>query len=182
MTARAEIGGARSVRGWRIAVWGGAALLLLAPAVATRLSDEMQWDAGDFILVGAMLLGGCGLWELAIRKSGSRAYGAGAGIAAAAAFLLFLVNGAVGLIGNEDQPVNLIYLGVIAVGLAGAVVGRFRPQGMARAMAVTAGAQMLAGAVAVTLVPDLRGFLLGTALFTPLWLLAAWLFGKAARN
>jgi hypothetical protein len=129
-----------------------------------------------------MLLAGCGLWELAIRKSSSRTYGAGAGVAVAAAFLLFLVNGAVGIVGSEDEPVNLIYLGVIAVAVIGAVIARFRPRGMARAMAVTAGAQVLAGAVAVTLVPDIRGFLLGTALFAPIWLLAAWLFHKAARN
>ena len=182
MTAQAEIGGARSVRGWRIAVWGGAALLLLAPAVATRLSDEMQWDSRDFILVGAMLLAGCGLWELAIRKSGSWTYAAGAGVAAAAAFLLFLVNGAVGIIGNEDDPVNLVFLAVIAVAIAGAAVARFRPRGMALAMAVAAGAQVLAGVAAVILVPDVRGFLVGTALFTPMWLLAAGLFRKAART
>jgi hypothetical protein len=168
------------VRGWRVAVWGAAALLLLAPAAATRLSGEMQWSPGDFILVGTMLLAGCGLWELAIRRSGSWTYAAGAGIAAAAAFLLFLVNGAVGIIGNEDQAVNLIFLAVIAVAAGGALLGRFRPRGMARAMAAAAGAQLLAGAATVALVPDVRGFLLGTALFVPLWLLSAWLFGKAA--
>jgi hypothetical protein len=180
MTARAE--GRQSGKGWRLALWGGAAALMLAPAIATQLSDEMAWDAGDLILVGAILLAGCGLGELVMRKTSSWAYRAGAGVAVAAAFLLFLAAGAVGIIGSEDEPANLLYLGVIALGLAGAVLARFRPRGMARALAVTAAAHLLAGAIGIVLVPDLRGFLVGTGLFTPLWLLSAWLFARAARE
>ena len=179
MTAQADSG---YERGLRIAVWGGAALLMLAPAVATRLSDEMRWDAGDFILVGAMLLAGCGLFELAMRKSGSWAYRAGAMVAVAAAFLIFLAAGAVGIIGGEDEPANLLHLGVIALASAGALAARFRPRGMARAMAAAAVAQGAAGIVGMILVPDVRGFLAATALFTPLWLLSAWLFRKAAQR
>jgi hypothetical protein len=49
-------------------------------------------------------------------------------------------------------------------------------------MAVTAGAQVAAAALAVAMVPDVRGFLVGTAMFVPLWLLSSWLFGRAARE
>jgi hypothetical protein len=178
MTGQARIG--RGEQGLRIAMWGGAAALMLAPAVATQLSDEMRWTLADFLLVGAMLLAGCGLFELLLRKSDSWAYRAGALVAVGAAFLLFLAAGAVGIVGGEDEPANLIHLGVIALAAAGALVARFRARGLARAMAVTAGAQVLAGIVGLVLVPDLWGFVLGTALFTSLWLLSAWLFAKAA--
>jgi hypothetical protein len=47
---------------------------------------------------------------------------------------------------------------------------------------VTAGAQLLAGLVAVALVQDYRGFLVGAGLFTALWLSSAWLFAKAERD
>jgi uncharacterized membrane protein YoaK (UPF0700 family) len=180
MTGRARTGESGVASPWRIAVWGGAAALLAVPAVATQVSDEMQWDAADFILAGAVLLAGCGLWELAMRRSGNWAYSAGAGLAIAAALLLLLVNGAVGFIGSEADPVNSIFLGVIAVGLVGAAVARLRSRGMALAMAVTAGAQVAAGIAGAMLVPDIRGLIVGTALFTPLWLLSAWLFRKAA--
>jgi hypothetical protein len=182
MTARTDDEGGSGGQGWRIALWGGAAALMLTPAVAARLSDQMAWDSGDFILVGAILLAGCGLGELVMRKTSSWAYRGGAAIAVAAAFLLFLAAGAVGIIGSEDEPANLLYLGVIALGLAGAVLARFRPRGMARALAVTAGAHVLAGVIAIVLVPDVRGFLFATGLFTPLWLLSAWLFAKADRD
>lgn len=179
MAGSAEIQGMRGRSRWRPAVWGGAALLLLAPLAAAQVSDEMAWSAGDFILVGALLAAACGAWELAVRKSGSGAYRAGVAVAVAVAILVFLVNGAVGIIGNEDDPANLVFFGVPTLALGGAIVARFRAAGMARAMAVTAGGQVAAGALAFSLVPDLRGFLVGTAMLVPLWLLSAWLFRRA---
>ncbi len=173
--------GANGARRWRMAVWGGAAALILAPAIATRLTDEMAWGPADFILVAALLAAGCFIWELAMRKSGNWAYPAGAMVAAGAAFALFVVNAAIGLVGTEEDPVNLLFFGVVTLASGGAVIVRFRPEGMARAMAVTAGGQIVTGALAAAMVPDLRGFALGTAMFVPLWLLSAWLFARAAR-
>lgn len=183
MTAQAEnrLGG-RAGQGARIAVWGGSAALMLAAAAAALLSDEMRWTAGDFILAGASLLFGCTLFELLMRRTEGWAYRGGAMVAAAAAVLLFLAAGAVGMAGGEDEPANLLFLAVIAVAAAGSAVARFRPRGMARAMAAAAAAQILAAIAGLALVPDLQGFLLGTALFASLWLLSAWLFMKAVRT
>ncbi|HEX8063746.1 MAG TPA: hypothetical protein VF535_11075 [Allosphingosinicella sp.] len=169
-------------QGMRVAVWGGAAALMLAPAAASRLTDEMAWDSADFVLSGIMLAAACGAWELAVRKTGSWTYAAGTIVAVGAALLLFLVNAAVGLIGNEDDPVNLLFFGVVILALGGAIIVRFGPEGLARAMAVTAAAQAGTGLLAVLIVPDVSGFLLGTAMFVPLWLLSSGLFAKAARD
>lgn len=165
-----------------MAVWGGAAALLLAAAVATRVSDEMKWDSADFILVGLMLAAACGIWELAMNKTRNWSYAAAAIVAAGTGFLLFVVNGAVGILGSEDNPVNLLYFGVLALALGGAIIVRFQAEGMARAMAVTAGAQVLTGLLGVILYPDVKGFLVGTAMFVPLWLGSAWLFHRAAER
>lgn len=180
MTGQAQKRG--SSQGWRIAVWGGAAALILAPAVAGRLTDEMAWDRADFILVAIMLAAACGAWELAMRKTRNRAYSAGAVAAAGAALLLFLVNGAVGFIGTEDNPVNLLFFGVLTLAFGGAIIVRFRAAGLARTMAVTAGTQIVAAGLALLMVPDVQGFLLGTAMFVPIWLLSSWLFARAARE
>jgi hypothetical protein len=182
MTEHARTGGRSGGRRWRPAVWGGAAALMLAPAIASRTSDEMAWDSADFILLGILLAAACGAWEVAMRRTGSWNFAAGAIVAAGTAFLLFLVNGAVGFIGDEDNPVNLLFFGVVTLALGGAIVVRFRVEGMARTMAVTAGAQVAAGALAVAMVPDVRGFLVGTAMFVPLWLLSSLLFARAARE
>lgn len=174
--------GARGRQGWRIAIWGGAAALLLAPALATRVSDEMKWDSADFILVGLILAAACGIWELAMSKTRNWSYSAAAIVAAGTAFLLFVVNGAVGILGSEDNPVNLLFFGILTLAFGGAVIVRFQAEGMARAMAVTAGAQIVTGALGLMLFPDVKGFLVGTGMFVPLWLASAWLFRRAAER
>ena len=68
-------------------------------------------------------------------------------IAAAAA--LYGVNVAVGIIGSEDNKANLMYGGVLVVGAIGAIVARFKPEGMARVLFATALAQTLVAVIAV---------------------------------
>ncbi|TGX44764.1 hypothetical protein E5A74_07915 [Sphingomonas naasensis] len=144
------------------------------------------WSGSDYGVM-ALLLGGAGLLlELAARASGDRTYRAGAGVAVVAAFLLLWVNGAVGVLGDEDNPANLMFVGVLAIALAGAFVADFRPAGMARAMLATAAAQLLVGIVALAAGLGSPGYaglyevVLGTGVFGGLWLLSAGLFRRAA--
>ena len=188
MSGNTTFDGERRGSRWRIAVWGTAALLLLLPLVAMRVTDGMDWDVADFVVFGAMLAGAGGAYELAARRSGSHAYRAAAGLALATAFILVWMNLAVGIIGSEDSPANRMYGGVLAVGIVGAFAVRFRPHGMARATAVTALAQALVGAIA--LIAGLgstgenwpRVIVVLTGFFAGLWLLSAWLFRKVARE
>jgi hypothetical protein len=179
MIGRADMG--RGLLAVRIGLWAGSGLLVLAALAAARLNAGMDWSPGDFVLLAALLAGICGAFELAVRSRGGLAYPAGIAVALGTAALLVLTIGAVGIVGSEDEPANRVYLAVIALGVAGTIAARLRPRGMARAMALTAAAQVLAGIAAVAVVPDLRGFLVGTALFAPLWLVSAWLFARAAR-
>jgi hypothetical protein len=55
----------------------------------------------------------------------------------------------VGIIGSEDNDANEMYLGVIAIGIVGALIARFRPPGMARAMCAMALAQTVVAAIAI---------------------------------
>jgi len=180
-------GGGRGSR-WRIAAWAVAALLWLLPLVAMQFTDEVVWDETDFAVWGAMLLGAGGAYELAARMTGNTAYRAAVGVALAAAFILVWMNLAVGIIGSEDNPANLMYGGVLAVAIIGAVIARFRPAGMARALSATALAQALVGVFALAAgfgstapsFPEAIVFL--TGFFAALWLMSAWLFRRAARE
>ncbi len=182
---RAEAG--RRGSRWRITGWGAAALLLLLPLFAMQFSDDVVWDETDFIVFGAMLLAAGGAFELALRMKVNNAYRAAVGVAVAAAFLLVWINLAVGIIGSKDNPANLMYGEVLAVAVVGAIIGRFQPFGMARALSATALAQALAGAIALTAgwgstapsFPEATVFL--TGFFGTLWLISAWLFRRAAR-
>jgi hypothetical protein len=180
MAGNTENGSGRRGSRWRIAVWGTAALILLLPLLAMQFTEEVAWDLADFAIFGAMLFVACGTYELAARMTGNNAYRAAVGVALVAAFILVWMNLAVGIIGNEDDPANLMYGGVLAVGIIGAIIARFQPHGMARALVGTALAQALVAVIA--LIAGLGNTLILTGFFVALWLTSARLFRKAARE
>jgi hypothetical protein len=108
-----------------------------------------------------------------------------AGLALAAAFLIVFMNAAAGLIGIEDDdPANLLYVGVLAIGFIGAIVARFQPRGLGRVFLATALAQAVVGVIAVKL-PNTAGplqIVLLHGLFVALFAGAALLFHYAARE
>jgi hypothetical protein len=121
-----------------------------------------------------------------------RAYGIAVGIALVATFLLVWMNLAVGLIGSENNPLNLLYGAVLAVGVIGAIVAHARPGGMARALLGMAATQafvpmfaLMISNLRVSSMPALLGVLgvLGVnAIFVMLFAGSAWLFRYAARE
>lgn len=177
MASSNRSGGEVGTSRWRAVVWGAAALLLLAPAVAMQFTDSVSWDAADFAIFGSMLVGACGTFELAARATLNRNYRAAVGVALATAFILVWMSLAVGIIGSENNPANAMFGGVLAVGIAGSMLARFQPRGMARAMVATALAQVSAALIA--LIAGYGRALLLTGGFVALWLASAWLFRKA---
>ena len=121
-------------------------------------------------------------------KTNTSAYRSAVGLALAAALFLVWLMGAVGVIGVEGDRADLMYFGVLAVGLIGAIIARFQPLGMARALVAMALAQPLVAVIAliagkhlnpVTSVFELVGL---NAMFVALFLASAWLFRSAARE
>ena len=156
-----------------------------APLVAMRFTREVDWNGDDFIVMGIMLAIVCGAIELAVRLSGNRSYRLGVAAAIGGAFLITWVNLAVGIVGSEHNPSNLLFFYALLLGIAGAVIARLKPRGMALAMIATAAAIALAFIVAVSRATDETNVshwreLLGTAIISAPFLLSAWLFRKAA--
>jgi CDP-diglyceride synthetase len=169
---------------WRIAGWGIAALLLLLPLVAMQFTHEVNWTAFDFMFA-AVMIGAVGIaFELTVRATRNNAYRGALAIALAAAFLLIWINGAVGIIGDEDNPLNLLYIGVIAIAFGGMAIARFRAKGAARAMTMAAIANAAVGILAVVAgrnePPGILGLIGLNGFFVLLFLGAARLFGIAA--
>jgi len=168
----------RLTRWLRVVVWGGAAVAWLVP-LAARLFAGLPWTPFDFIVWGVMLLVAAGLAEAGLRLSGQLAYRAGMIVAVGTSFLITWSNLAVGIIGDENNPLNQIFFGVIAIALIGAFVVRFRPKGMAVVMLVTAVAQFATAFLALAYEHIVFGIV---GVFALGWLLAAWLFREAARG
>ena len=126
-----------------------AAFILLLPLLAMQITDEVVWDLADFAVAGALLVGTGLMYGLAAREAGNIAYRAAVGVALAAALLLVWINLAVGIIGEPDELANLMYIRVLAVGITGAIIARFRPDAMAPALFATALAQALVAVIAL---------------------------------
>ena len=164
----------------------GTAFILQVPLVAMQFTDEVAWDLADFVVAGILLFGAGLAYELIATKAGNNAYRTAVGLAVVAALLLVWVNLAVGIIGNEETLANLMYIGVLAVGIIGAIVARFHPHGMALAMFATALAQASVAVIALiagmVLAYNSAIEILGiNGFFVALWVGSAWLFRNAAR-
>lgn len=180
MATEQEIRIGRQGNPWSLWVWSAAAALLATPLVAMRLTDEVNWTASDFGLFAVMLGAAGGAWELGMRTSSSIAYRLGVTAAVGTAFLVVWATLAVGFIGDEDHPANLLYAGLLALGMIGAVLARFRPGGLALTLVFMAVGQAAAGAVGAGL--GQYEAVKPTVAFTLMWLGAAALFHTAARG
>ncbi|WP_337847521.1 hypothetical protein [Sphingomonas sp.] len=165
---------------WRLIGWGGIAVLMLTPAVAMQFIDEVNWTVGDFIFA-FLMLGSVGLAvELTVRANPAWSYRAGVGIMLAVSFLTVWINLAVGIVGNEDNPVNALFFLVPLVAVAGSLLGGFRARFMRVAAVLAAAAQI---GVMLYIWATGQGFPIGvTLLFGTLWLVAAALFRQAGRR
>lgn len=186
MAGNAEKGGRRRWSRWRLAGWAAGALMLLVALVAKQFIGEVSW-VDNLAQTGALLIGVGVAVELASRKTGEAAYRAAVGLALGSALLLGWVNGAVGIIGSEDNPANLMYGGVLVVGAIGAIIARFKPEGMARVLFATALAQTLVAVIALVgrLGSPYSGpleILSVNGFFVALFVGSAVLFSKAARG
>jgi hypothetical protein len=121
------------------------------------------------------------------RTTSDIAYRAAVGVAVVAALALVWLSLGVGIIGRDGDPANLMYFGVLAVGIIGALIARLRPRGMARALFAMALAQTAVAAIA--LIAGLGHPWSGplelavlNAFFVALFAGSAWLFRRAAQG
>ncbi|MDB5268511.1 MAG: hypothetical protein JWP58_1551 [Hymenobacter sp.] len=166
------------------------ALLLLIPLVAMQFDTGVNWTGSDFVAAGIMLFGSGLMFVLIARLGDNATYRVAAGVAVAAGFLLVWANGAVGLVGSEHNPANLLYGTVLTVALIGAFVARFRPLGMSNAMFAAALTYVVVTAVALFVWKPigaaaepqvgLVNVLGANGAFAALWAVAGLLFRRAS--
>jgi hypothetical protein len=121
-----------------------------------------------------------------VMKTSISAYRSAVGVALAATFILVWLALGVGILGHDGDPANLMYSGVLAVGVIGAITASFKPHGMSRALLAMALAQAFVTVIALIAgvhrsgvsplaeIVGLNGF------FIAMFLASAWLFRNAA--
>ena len=175
-------------RGQRRSVWKGPALftvlILSIPLLRSLFVGGWDPDVVVFLLVGAVgtVLFGIGLAvQMVIRNIGTAVYRVAVGVALVTSFVL--VWGNFVQAADDVNPAAMMYLVVPLVGIVGASAARFQPHGMVRALSVTALAQALVLAIALSRNPPVaswtapvwRGFV-GNAVFCLLFVGSALLF------
>jgi hypothetical protein len=177
--------------GKRLLFWAiSVVLILMIPLVAMQFTGEVNWGILDFAVMGTGLMSIGLVYELIVRKSNQKTYRIAFGVAIAAIFLLFWINGAVGIIGNEGQPANMLYSLVIGVVLIGALLARFKARGMAITLITAAAVQMLVPVIALVIwppgvaswSPGVLGVFILTAFFAFLLTVSALLFKRASTS
>lgn len=147
----------------------------------------MAWNATDFVVAAGLLAAAAGGITIAFRCSASGAYRAAAAIAVLAVFLLAWINGAVGIIGSENNDANVMFAAVIGCVVLGAAITRLRAGGMSRVLFIAALVQIAVGVIALAGNMGAEGnawprdVIVLTAFFAALWLVSGWLFLRAAR-
>ncbi len=179
----------RSIRRQMWYVSLATASILMVPLVAMLFTNEVNWSLLDFIVMGILLFGAGFTYVLISKVSDSMAYRTAIGVAVVAGLLLIWVNLAVGIIGSEDNPANLLYVGVLATGIIGAGIARLQLRGMAQTLFATALAQMLVPVIALIIwrpsldePPGIVGVFMLNAFFAALFVVSALLFQRAGRG
>ncbi len=148
----------------------------------------MAWDLWDFAIAGFLLIITATAIRHLFRRSTNNAYRIGATILILGLVLLAWVNGAVGIIGSENNPANLMYVNVPIAGLLCALITKFTPKGLSFACMLMAITQLLVALIAVT--ADLgaegpswpRDIMLMTIFFCVIWSIAAGQFLRADKQ
>lgn len=162
-----------------VAAWCAVPVVLALPLVAMQLTDEVRWTLSDFVFAGVLICGCGGLLELALRRAPNLAYFLGSLLAVGVGFLQVWANAAVGIVGSESNPHNLLFFGVVALALAGALLSAGKARRLVWVMGTAAAAQLLVALWLRGAEPLLLPF---TAVCLAAWLGAAALFHVADRS
>ncbi|MEQ8524981.1 hypothetical protein [Gracilimonas sp.] len=162
--------------------------ILLIPFLAMQFTSEVVWTLSDFVFAGILMFGTGFTYLFVTRKSHTTAYRVAVGFALGTGFFLIWSNLAVGIIGSEDNFINLFYFGVIAIGIIGALIARFEAEGMTITLFVAAFAQAVIAAAAIfggyyqSPPSSVMEILAVNGFFITLWIVSALLFRYAAQN
>jgi hypothetical protein len=137
----------------------------------------------EFALLGLFMFGLYASFGFLVKRAaGNPSYKLGLALALVAAFMLFWVNGAVGVIGSENNDANMSYFVLVLMVFLGSIASRFRAGGLRIVMAVAAIAMVIIATAALGFSMGVNGPIWPwdvvwiTVFFFALWSLSAWFF------
>lgn len=132
---------------------GTTAVLLAIPFIGMQFSDEINWSTSDFIIAGLLIFISGLAYLLFTKGSSDLVFKSACALSLFSTLLMIWANLAVGLIGNEAEPINLLYFGVVILGILGTFIARLKPYAMARALYI-----MASGIIGITVFALISGW------------------------
>jgi hypothetical protein len=154
--------------------------LLMVPLVASRVVEGWNWPARAFVLVYVLFFGTGMAYAVIARRMGAWSYKAGVGLALAAGFALGWSN--MVHVADSENPANLLYYSVLAVGGVGAWLARLEARGLARTLFVMAAALALIAVMLPSGAPPnlARNMAIGHGVYVALFTASGLLFRHAS--
>lgn len=112
--------------------------ILLVILVMNQFVKGMTWGLEDFLVAGGLLFGVTIVYEMLNQKKQLVNYKKALSIALGTNLVLIWSNLAVGIIGSENNPVNLIYFSIPIIFLSGAIISNFKASGLAKTLNIMA--------------------------------------------
>ena len=163
----------------------GTLAFLIIPLIANNTVEGFNWTLFDFVFAFVLIAGAGLLYLFLSSRSKSVMYKSASALTVLTAFLLIWINGAVGLLGSEDNPMNLMYGAVIAILFLGAIATGLKARGMSYVVFAAALAQLLVPLIAYIInqspiTGDLARVVAMSSFFGVLWIGAALLYRRAS--
>jgi hypothetical protein len=158
----------------------GALAVLMVPLVASQVVPGWNWPARAFVFVYVLFFATGTAFALIARRMGAWSYKAGVGVALAAGFALGWSN--MVHVADSENPANLAYYSVLAVGSVGAWLARLQARGLAHTLfAMAATLAVIAVMLPSGAPPELaRNMAIGHGVFVALFTASGLLFRHAS--
>jgi len=158
----------------------GALAVLMAPLVASQVVEGWNWPARGFVFVYVLFFGTGMAYAVIARKMGAWSYKAGIGVALVAGFALGWSN--MVHVADSENPANLVYYSVLAVGSVGACLARLEARGLARTLFAMAATLALIAVMLPSGAPPYlaRNMAIGHGVFVALFTASGLLFRHAS--
>jgi hypothetical protein len=159
---------------------GGAGGVLMVPLVASQVVEGWNWDARGFVFAYVLFFGTGMAYAVIARKMGVWSYKAGVGVALATGFALGWSN--MVHVADSENPANLLYFSVLAMGAVGAWLARLDARGLARTLFVMAATLALIAVMLPSGAPPYmaRNMAIGHGVFVALFTASGLLFRQAS--
>ena len=173
----------------RLIIWTIVIVLILILLIVMQFSNEINWS--ETLAYSIILLIAGGLYELyQWLKKQSKMYRIARYIGLFWIFFLGRVSGAIGIIGSENNPANIMYRAIPGIIIIGSLISQFKPYWMAFTLFITAFVQILVPIIALFIWPSkvswgeawVIGVFILNSIFSLIFIISALLFLRAKKS